>query len=105
MVRVLRKDVFVDDVRYSAGTADSDIPSEVLDRITNPIAWLDFDEIVAENESGPPPRSGPGSSREKWAEYALSRFKEYDLDAELFGENPTKAQIIEVLTVAGVPTK
>lgn len=66
--------------------------------IPNPKAWHD---PVAEADSGritPPSKS---ASTAKWLEYA----KASGLDEEDLGDTPNRSQIIEVLTVAGVPTE
>ena len=63
MARTLATDVFVDDVRYLAGSTDVDLakvstdvpspdgkksaPVSVADRITNPLAWVNVAPAVA----------------------------------------------------------
>lgn len=102
-MRFLRNRVHVGGEWFPAGTAESELPAGL--EIPNPKAWIDTDEMAGKADVGPPPKSGPGSSREEWIKYVIGVAEQHDLDIESFGEKPTKAKIIEILTVAGVPTE
>lgn len=116
MSRRLRTDVYANDIRYPAGTAEKDVPAGA---IGNPKAWIEVEEAeivdgtgtvhrtdqVAVEEPGPdgpglppiPPKSGPGSSVEAWAAYAAAHNVKVP-------DNPSRASIIETLDAVGVPT-
>lgn len=99
-MRLLRNRVHVKGQWIPAGTAESDLPDGV--KIPNPKAWTETDDSarIADTVTVPP-KSGSGSSVSAWRSYALA----HDLDESDLEGVTTKAQIIEVLTVAGVPTE
>lgn len=93
-------------MRLSAGSTP---PEWAIPLITNRAAWAIPpvpQETVTEEpvddsdaqESGVPPRHGPGSGREAWAEYAESHSVEFDEDAP-------RADIIAAIDDAGIPTE
>jgi hypothetical protein len=98
--RTLAFDVYVEGVRHAAGTAESDLPKGV--EITNPRAWDDFDDPAASasaaSAGGPPPKSGRGSGRDAWADYAEANGVEVT-------EADSKDDVIAACEAAGVPVE
>lgn len=106
---VLRTDVYVNGVRFAAGTAEAGLPKGVS--ITNPKAWIEAvldatepEEVVEEPDTGAgdadpqfemPPANGKGSGVKAWAEFA----KNVGVDV---AENATKDEILQALQDAGV---
>lgn len=114
-MRKLRSNVHVHDEhgRSHVFGPDDQVPAWVAERITNPRAWQDNDpedEPPAGTTDGasppsgepktaagpPPPKSGPGSGTDRWAEYATAHNVRVPAGA-------SREQIWDLLTAASIP--
>lgn len=87
----------VTDVAYQDESERTDLPRTVENTVVTapvpgPITTSDGDAPAI------PPKTGTGSGREKWAEYAAANSVQHD-------ENASKTDIITACERAGVPTE
>lgn len=97
-------------VVFPAGTRRADLPAWAAAAITNPDVWTSNESgsrgSGAEPEPGSgtpsslgvPPRAGAGSNRDAWAAYAQA----HDVDV---ADDANRAEIIDALDAAGIPTE
>lgn len=90
-VHVMNPDTGLNEIFLAGSTP----PKWAADLITNPGAWQTEEQQGAVSEDGPPPRSGSGSGRARWVEFAESQGVEVDDEA-------TKDDIISLLEASGV---
>lgn len=91
--------VFDKDGTGHAFGPDDEVPAWAAKLITNPKAWVEAPASdTAEPEKAPvPPRGGPGSGAEAWAEYAKANGFDVPADA-------SREEIIEALDGEGIAT-
>lgn len=75
---------------------DDEVPAEHAALITNPKAWADEPSVGSERTAdAEPPRSGKGSSKDAWVEFAHAHGVQVD-------DSGSRDDIISALVDAGV---
>lgn len=73
-------------------------------QITAPGVWMDEPGDEREPELRVPAKSGPGSGKKAWAEYAVSAASDRDMNIDIPGD-ASRDEIIAALAEAGIPTE